>query len=1492
MTKSETQVLLKALRELFDVVRIVNPETHDIWDIDENGKMNHTGICFEVWNRSTPCENCHTLRTCRERITSDKYETLNNDVYHITSKPIEVEDKLYALEIVSKLDSVKDVNRREALLHEQERNMEIINILASEYSSVYYIDLTTDELDPYTMNAETESEFGHIFRSGIRYSDAFKLYVDTLVFGEDKSSMLQAGSIKNIIKQLKNKKTFITTYRSENNGDPHYCEMKFVKVGNVSDAPTAVALGFSDKNEEILREKALERNREIIRTLSDEYTSVYYIDLETGEMAVPKLRDSLRKTLGREFAESKHYQDALKIFIDSQIKNSDKQGVEKFLDPEYIKSLLSNQNIYTYTYRLGTETDFRYNELKIVKANSEGEATAVVFGFADKDEEIRASLKAEIERKRNTNIIEILASEYTSVYYIDLATDELNPYTMNEELESEFGQIFRSGINYSDAFNMYVNTLVFGEDKAAMLRAGSIKNILHELKSKKTFITTYRSDNGGDPHYCEMKFVKVGDVHGEPREVALGFADKHEEIRAEMERKAESDRNNEIIEILASEYSSVYYIDLTTDELTPYTMNEETESQFGVLFKDMTYSDAFRMYVDKLIFSEDKSMMLKAGSIGNIMKELRHKKTFITTYRSDNNGNPRYCEMKFVKVGTEDGIPKAVALGFADKDDELRNRIEQETSRKRNTDIIEILASEYTSVYYIDLTTDELDPYTMNAETESEFGQIFRSGIKYSDAFKLYVDTLVYPDDKQMMLKAGSIYNILTELSDKKTFLTTYRSNNNGNPHYCEMKFVKVGDDENPQAVALGFSDKNEEIRVAMMEQQEREKNFEIIDILASEYSSVYYINLATDELTTYTMNDQTKEFFEDAFSKGITYSEAFGMYVANAVAPESRTEMLNAGAIENIRQTLVNQKTFVTTYLNNNNEYSEMKFVKVGDEDAAPLAVALGFSVVDDAYRKELLNKQRDEFINGLADDYEAVFHVDGFNEVIETVRMTDSYKRRNPSLENEMNYFAYVESVAANIVPEDKQAFIDALSPENIHSEFAKGDAFFHNYRIIKNNDITYYQLKVIHTGDWAVDHNFLIGVHNMDELTKAQVAQEEILEDARIEAESANRAKSTFLFNMSHDIRTPMNAIIGFNNMALKHLDNKEKLLDCLEKVNVSSHHLLSIINDVLDMARIESGKVTIEEDKVFITDAAASLAEIVKQSVKDKEINFITDYSTIKHNCVFADELRVNRVLMNIANNAIKYTNAGGTVKCIIAETECDRPGYASYDFIVEDTGIGMSEEFLEHIFEAFTRESTSTITGIQGTGLGMAITKELVELMKGTIHIDSKLGEGTKVTIHFDFRIADDESVNSADEDTLDIAVLKGKRILLVEDNELNREIAREILEELEITVEEAEDGTIAVKKCIDVINNGKPEELYDLILMDIQMPIMNGYKATKQIRDYKSDYAKSVPIIAMTANAFAEDKKKAFEAGMNAHLAKPININDLTRTLISFAKKK
>ena len=274
---------------------------------------------------------------------------------------------------------------------------------------------------------------------------------------------------------------------------------------------------------------------------------------------------------------------------------------------------------------------------------------------------------SESKYRRDREIIEVLASEYSSVYYIELTTDGLTPYTMNAETKSEFGQIFNSGISYSEAFKMYVDKLIYSGDKQMMLRAGSIENIKKELRAKKTFITRYRSSNG---KYSEMKFVKVGGEYDAPMAVALGFAEKDKEIREALRIEEEKRRNTEIIEILASEYSSVYYIDLATDGLNPYTMNAEIESEFGQIFNSgITYSEAFRLYVNRLIFPEDKPMMLKAGSIDNIKKELRNKKTFITQYRSSDG---KYSEMKFVKVGGEYDEPKAVALGFAEKDAQIR----------------------------------------------------------------------------------------------------------------------------------------------------------------------------------------------------------------------------------------------------------------------------------------------------------------------------------------------------------------------------------------------------------------------------------------------------------------------------------------------------------------------------------------------------------------------------------------------------------------------------------------------------------------------------------------------------------------------------------------------------------------------------------------------------------------------------------------------------
>ena len=516
------------------------------------------------------------------------------------------------------------------------------------------------------------------------------------------------------------------------------------------------------------------------------------------------------------------------------------------------------------------------------------------------------------------------------------------------------------------------------------------------------------------------------------------------------------------------------------------------------------------------------------------------------------------------------------------------------------------------------------------------------------------------------------------------------------------------------------------------------------------------------------------------------------------------------------------------------------------------------------------------------------------------------------------------------------------------------------------------------------------------------------------------AANRAKREFLFNMSHDIRTPMNAIIGFTSLAATHIDNREQVLDYLKKISTSSQHLLSLINDVLDMSRIESGKVKIEEKAVHLPDLVHDVRSIIQPNVAAKRLSLFIDTMDIEDEDIITDPLRLNQILLNILSNAIKFTPTGGMISIRIAQKNGAPKGCVCYEFRIKDNGIGMSEEFQKHIFEEFSREESSTVSGIQGTGLGMSITKNIVDLMGGTIALTSEPGKGSEFIVTLCFTrsgqkaepkqlpqleglralVADDDTdtclnvstmlskigmrpewtisgkeavirtkyaVEQGDEfsvyiidwlipdmngieivrqirkvignrcpiiiltayDWADIedearaagvtafcekplflselrrvlaepfraepasepaqptaADLKGKKLLLVEDNELNREIALEILKEAGFVVDTAEDGAVAVRK----IKQAAPGQ-YDLILMDIQMPNLDGYEATRQIRALPDAEKASIPIFAMTANAFEEDRQNALEAGMNGHIAKPLDIPHLLRVLADALKK-
>lgn len=384
---------------------------------------------------------------------------------------------------------------------------------------------------------------------------------------------------------------------------------------------------------------------------------------------------------------------------------------------------------------------------------------------------------------------------------------------------------------------------------------------------------------------------------------------------------------------------------------------------------------------------------------------------------------------------------------------------------------------------------------------------------------------------------------------------------------------------------------------------------------------------------------------------------------------------------------------------------------------------------------------------------------------------------------------------------------------------------------------------------------------------------------LEKAAREAQAANIAKTRFLFNMSHDIRTPMNAIIGYAGLLAAHLDERDRALDYLGKIRSSSDFLLSLINYVLEMARIESGKAALKLEPSDINELAASLKAVFDPLADEKHIT-TTCTIDIQHPYVRSDQTKVREIFLNIISNAIKYTPEGGRVDFTMTELPGETPGTVRYKAVVQDDGIGMSAEYLPHLFEEFSREHTSTESRVTGTGLGLPIVKSLVQLMGGTIDVESTVGKGSTFTVVIPFPVISKEELTQQREQPADpSAGLAGKHLLLAEDNDLNAEIALTILQENGMIVNRAEDGI----RCLELLG-AKPAGYYDAVLMDIQMPRMDGYQAAQAIRALP-DARSTVPIIAMTANAFEEDKQRAFDAGMNDHISKPISVNTLLAAL-------
>ena len=663
---------------------------------------------------------------------------------------------------------------------------------------------------------------------------------------------------------------------------------------------------------------------------------------------------------------------------------------------------------------------------------------------------------------------------------------------------------------------------------------------------------------------------------------------------------------------------------------------------------------------------------------------------------------------------------------------------------------------------------------------------------------------------------------------------------------------------------------------------REKEQN-NILSALTMDYTSLVLCDLKQDTV------EVIKQDASCAEMNWHTYSESLNYFYDNVLMKDSCPNYMDLLSNGSLMRTLKEQGSLEWHFqiVPDENGISNLGARAVFlYEDLNHFKIIMGFRPIDEVIKRERVLELQREIIEGLGKEYFSVLLLEldsgqifSYREVGENGKRIADFCRKYGNQWCEL-LPAYADEI---VTDESRENFLDQLSLDALCSN---QDDFSMTYEFKTGDHIIYHQTRIAYVYKKDRSRVAVIGTRNIDDLIKKERMQEAKLKEAYIVAEEANKAKTDFLNNMSHDIRTPMNVILGYNELMKQYLTDPI-LVDYQNKIEQSGKLLLSIINNVLDMARIESGKMVVEERAEAIGLVVEEIESVFESSAQEKNIVFTTSVD-VDHTHVLWDGFKVREILMNLVGNAFKYTPDGGHIAIDVKELDCARSGYVRIQTQVKDTGIGMSEDYLPTLFDSFSREYNTTIGKVSGTGLGMAIVKNLVDMMDGEICVKSKLGEGTCFTLTFDHRIADENSIEWNQElDVLDEkSILEGKRVLLVEDNDLNAEIAMAILEQSGLILDRVEDGLACINRLSEV-----DADLYDLILMDIQMPNMNGYEATRRIRQFENEKKASIPILAMTANAFEEDKKMAMKAGMNGHISKPIDVNVLENQIINIFKK-
>lgn len=672
-----------------------------------------------------------------------------------------------------------------------------------------------------------------------------------------------------------------------------------------------------------------------------------------------------------------------------------------------------------------------------------------------------------------------------------------------------------------------------------------------------------------------------------------------------------------------------------------------------------------------------------------------------------------------------------------------------------------------------------------------------------------------------------------------------------------------------------------------------RYMQMKLLGLLSKNFIHIYYVNPESGSYVVYpsAMNDLYKEIlsrfdcnvslYDIMNNDELTKIHKDDLELCHSVFNrESFLEMM--GQFESRK--VVDMRWFI------NGNWVWLRHTLIGFADGKGEGyVLIGVEDVNDEKVAIESERERLSVIKGLSEDFTLVSFINPSTREDHLYYVKKNNWADNPNWKKVGNFEDRLKLIANTLVhPDDRKMFMEMTTRDVVIERLAAKGAYYVNYRMIINGAVEYWQLKFVMAGKAPdAQEQIVAGFISVDESTRLQLEQKEQLEtqaealkQALSAAQAANSAKKEFLNSISHEIRTPLNAVIGLTSIASSHLQDQERIKDCLVKIDQSSDRLLSIINDILDMSRIESGKFDLNEAPMHLFEVVHEVERDIRNDLQAKDLKFELDCVDINDDEVVCDRERLRQALLKVLSNAIKFTKEGGTISMSVKETPLTKSSYAAYEFRIKDNGIGMSEEFLKTVYEPFARESTVS-RDVRGMGLGLAITKNSVEMMGGQIEIASRLNVGTEVTMTFEFKLV--QSKKNDENGALVNSGFAGKRILLVEDNILNREITMEILQDNGFIVTAVEDGDIAVK----MLSKAKSRP-FDVILMDVRMPVMDGYEATKRIRAFENKDVAGIPIIAMTANAFDEDRKASFEAGMNEHIAKPVSIEKLKDVLAMF----